>query len=296
MSSYARGILLVMSAGVCWSIGGIMLRSMEAATGWQVLFYRALGMTLTLLIVMVVRHRIRVFAIFRASGFPGIAGGLCLATAVTTNVFSMLNTTVASTMFMQSTQIFFAAALGWVFLRERVHGATWCAIAVALVGVGVMVSDGFERGTLTGNLLALTTGLAAAGFAVSFRAGRMGDMLSAACLGGIFTAVASGLMAGDLVVNDHDLALGLVMGVIQFGLGFTLFTLGSRLVPAAELMLLALTEVVLAPVWVWLGMGERASAMTLLGGSIIIAAISAVSVVGMHRRGRATNAATVRTS
>lgn len=103
-------------------------------------------------------------------------------------------------------------------------------------------------------------------------------------------------MARDLVVNDHDLALGLVMGVIQFGLGFTLFTLGSRFVPAAELTLVALTEVVLAPVWVWLGVGERASAMTLIGGSIIIAAISALSVVGMHRHGRATNAVTIRTS
>ncbi|MEE9250481.1 MAG: EamA/RhaT family transporter, partial [Alphaproteobacteria bacterium] len=71
------------------------------------------------------------------------------------------------------------------------------------------------------------------------------------------------------------------MGVIQFGLGFTLFTLGLALRPAAELTLPALTEVVLAPVWVWLGVGGRASAMTLIGGSIIIAAISALSVVGM---------------
>ena len=290
MSSYTRGILLVIFAGVCWSIGGIMLRSMEAATAWQVLFYRAVGMIFMMLIIMFLRHRTGIFKIVRAAGLPGVVGALCLTTAFTTNIFSMLQTTVANTMLMQSTQIFFAAVLGWIVLREVVPRVSWIAMSVALIGVVLMVSEGFESGSLAGNLLALTTGFLVAGYAVSLRAGHMSDMLSAAFLAGFFTLITSGMIASDLIVSNHDLALSLVMGVVQFGVGFTLFTFGARYVPAAELMLLSLTEVVLAPIWVWLGVGERASVMTLFGGGIILVSITALSVFGILRNRKYINA------
>lgn len=283
VSSYIRGIFLTVSAGACWSLGGIMLRSMDSATGWQVLFYRAIGMTLTLLVLMALRHRSRMVAVFRSSGRAGIWGGVCLATAFTTSIFSMLNTTVANTMFMQATQVFFAAGLGWVVLRERVRTATWFAMAVALTGVGVMVADGFQHGTPFGTLLSLVTGLTFAAYAVALRAGRVADMLPSACLAGLLSALAGGLMAENLAVGVHDLVIALGMGIIQFGLGFTLFTLGSRLIPSAELMLIGLSEVLLAPIWVWVGVGERASAMTLIGGGILVAAIIGLALSGGRR-------------
>ena len=121
-------------------------------------------------------------------------------------------------------------------------------MSVALIGVVVMVGEGFESGSLTGNLLALTTGFVVAGYSVSLRAGNMSDMLSAAFLAGLFTLITSGLIAHDLIVSNHDLVLSLVMGIVQFGVGFTLFIFGARFVPAAELMLLSLTKVVLAPI------------------------------------------------
>ena len=270
---YARSVLLVFLAGVCWSVGGVMLRCMESATGWQVLFYRAVGMTVTLLLLLALRYRWRLVTVFRAAGMAGSIGGFCLATAFTCNIFSMLHTTVATTLFMQSTQIFFAAVIGRVLLQERVRLATWVAMAVALTGVGVMVAEGVMHGTLAGSLLGLVTGLTVAGFAVALRAGHTVEMLPCACVAGAFSAMAGGLMAEGLVVTPHDLGLSLVMGVGQFALGFTLFTLGASHVPAAELMVVALSEVVLAPLWVWLGIGERPSALTLLGGAIIMAAI-----------------------
>ena len=104
MSSYTRGILSVIFAGACWSIGGIMLCSMEAATAWQVLFYRAVGMIFMMSIIMFVRHRTGIFKIVRAADLPGIVGVLCLTTAFTTNIFSMLQTTVANTILMAKHQ------------------------------------------------------------------------------------------------------------------------------------------------------------------------------------------------
>ena len=284
MSNYTRGILLVLTAGACWSVGGIMLRTMEAADGWQVLFWRAVGMTVTILLIMVLRHGRRVVTVFRAAGRAGIVGGLCLAAGFTSNIFAMLNTTVANTLFMQSTQVFFAAVLAWILLRERVRRATWIAMVVAFVGVAVMMGDGLAQDALLGNLLGLGTGVVMAGFAIALRFGRDADMLPAACLAGVFSALAGAAMAETLVVTTHDLLLALAMGVIQFGLGFTLFTFGSRHVPAAELMLVALTEVLLAPIWVWIGVGERASVATLIGGALLMAAIAGLALSGMRRR------------
>ncbi|MDP7170639.1 MAG: EamA family transporter [SAR324 cluster bacterium] len=90
-------------------------------------------------------------------------------------------------------------------------------------------------------------------------------------------------------------ALSLVMGVVQFGVGFTLFTFGVRFVPAVELMLLSLTEVVLAPIRVWLGVGEKTTVMTLFGGGIILASITALSVFGMLRNRNNINALKLKT-
>jgi len=281
---YGRSVLLVFLAGVCWSVGGVMLRCMESATGPQVLFYRAVGMTIALLLILALRYRQRLVTVFRATGIAGVVGSLCLATAFTSNIFSMLHTTVATTLFMQSTQIFFAAVLGWVFLQEMVRPATWIAMAVALTGVGVMVAEGVVRGTLAGGLLGLVTGMTVAGFAVALRAGHTVDMLPCACFAGVFSAIAGGLMVDGLAVTPHDFGLCLVMGVVQLALGFTLFTMGASHVPAAELMVVALSEVVLAPFWVWLGIGERPSALTLLGGAIIMAAIVGLAMYGMQRK------------
>ena len=240
--------------------------------------------------IMFVRHRTGIFKIIRAAVLPGIVGALCLTTAFTTNIFSMLQTTVANTMLMQSTQTFFAAVLGWIVLREEVARVSWIAMSVALIGVVVMVGEGFESGFLKGNLLALTMGFMVAGYAVSLRAGHLSEMLSAAFLAGLFTLITSGLIAHDLIVSNHDLVLSLVMGIVQFGVGLTLFTFGANFVPAAELMLLSLTEVVLAPIWVWLGVGEEASVMTLFGGGIILASITTLSMFGILRNRKYINA------
>jgi drug/metabolite transporter (DMT)-like permease len=284
---YLRGVALVLLAGGFLSIAGIIVRSVEAASEWQILFYRSLALAITLLVVIAWRSRGQVSRAFRTAGLPALAGGLCLSAGFTGYIFSLTHTTVANAMFLLSASPFLAAVLGWVVLGEGVRRATWAAMAVAILGVGVMVVEGFATGRLAGNVMALAAAVGFAGFTVALRRGRGADMLPAVCLAAVFAAAFSGAMAvagpQGLAMSRLDLLLSVSLGVVQLGAGLTLYTAGSRHVPAAELALLSLTEVVLGPVWVWLGIGEVPSGLTLLGGGIVLAAIAGHALSGLRR-------------
>lgn len=284
---YLRGVALVLLAGGFLSIAGILVRSVEAAGEWQILFYRSLALAITLLVVIAWRSRGQVSSAFRAAGWPALVGGLCLSGGFAGYIFSLTHTTVANAMFLLGASPFLAAVLGWVVLGEGVRRATWAAMAVAILGVGVMVAEGFATGKLDGNMMALAAAIGFAGFTVALRRGRGADMLPTVCLGALFAAAFSGAMAGvgpqGLAVSRLDFLLSVSLGVVQLGAGLTLYTAGSRHVPAAELALLSLTEVVLGPVWVWLGIGEVPSGLTLLGGGIVLAAIAGHALSGLRR-------------
>jgi drug/metabolite transporter (DMT)-like permease len=281
---YLRGVVLVMLAGCCWSLGGILIRSVEAADEWQILFFRSCTAAATFLSVLLLRHRGQVFARFRAAGPSAVVGGLCLGGGFAGWIFALTHTTVANGVFILSAAPFATALLAWLLLREQVRAATWVAMSAALLGIGVMVAGGIGRGALFGNLMALLAMLGFSGYAVALRMGRATDMLPAACLATVFAAVAAAIVAGDLGISARDLALCATMGLFQIGAGMVLFTIGSRHVPAAELSLLSLTEVILAPVWVWLGVGEVPAPLTLAGGTIVLAAIVGRALTGIRRK------------
>lgn len=281
---YRRGILLVMVAGVFWSLGGILVRWVEAADGWQILFYRSTALALTLFCLLALRYRGRVLAHYKAAGWTAVVGGLCLGMGFTGWIFALLNTTVANGVFILGAAPLATAVLAWIILKERVAAATWIAMAFAVAGIGVMVHGGIQAGALFGNAMALLAMLGFSGFAVAIRAGRAGDMLPAVCYAGVFAAIGSGIMAGDFAISARDIAICVAMGAVQIGFGLILFVTGSRHLPAAEIALLSLTEVILAPVWVWVGVGEVPSASTLAGGAIVLAAIAGRALAGLRRR------------
>ena len=286
---YGRGVALVMLAGVFWSLGGILIRNIETAGEWQILFYRSLFAALTFLCVLIWRHRCRTPQVFRAAGLKAAFGGLCLACGFTSFVFAMVHTSIANAVFILSASPLAAALLAWIVLREGVTRLTWAAILVALLGIGIMVAGGIAAGTLFGNLMALVAMAGFSCYAVTLRAGRGGDMLPAACLAGIFAAIAAAVMAAGtsleaLAISPGDLAFCAAMGILQIGAGLVLFTLGSKTVPAAELALLSLTEVILAPIWVWIGVGEVPRAATLLGGAVVLLAIAGRALLGLKRK------------
>ncbi|MFN7001791.1 MAG: EamA family transporter, partial [Elioraea tepidiphila] len=159
-----------------------------------------------------------------------------------------------------------AAILGWVLLGERVRGWTWAAIALAVVGMYLMVREGLAMGALAGNIAALLSAAGFGAFSVALRWGKVKQMLPVSMLGGLFSAmVAAAVLAfqgSSLVPSGWDIGISLGIGALILALGMVMYTLGSRVIPAAELTLLSLIEVLLAPLWVFLFLGETASPAT----------------------------------
>lgn len=281
---YGRGVVMIMAAGCFFSLGGLLVRLVVDAGPWQILLVRSILLSVTIFAVLVARHRTRVFTEFRKCGVTAVVGALCLGVAFSGFIFSLMHTTVANAVFILCAAPFFTAPLAWLVLGEKVRRKTWIAMVIAIVGVTIMVGGGISSGALLGNLMALFAVAGFAGFAVALRWGRNTDMLALACLAGLFTAVVAAVMSEDFAISAYDLGLCVIMGVVQVGAGLVLFTKGSRLVPAAELTLLSLTEVVLAPIWVWLWIGEVPRLWTLLGGAVVFAAIIGHAVTGMRRK------------
>ena len=190
-------------------------------------------------------------------------------------------------MFLFATAPFFAAVLGWVLLGEPVRKATWVAIAFACLGVMVMVGDGLAVGALAGNAAAILSAIGFAVFTISLRWGKMEDMLPAVFLAGIFAFFTSLLMCKisnlPIILSPWDTGISIFMGVFQLGLGLSIYTFGSKVLPAAELALLCMTEVLLGPIWVWIFIGEVAGVWTFAGGTILMAAIAGNALSGIRR-------------
>jgi drug/metabolite transporter (DMT)-like permease len=184
------------------------------------------------------------------------------------------------------------AILGRLVLGERVHPITWLAMSLALCGIALMVAEGLGSGRLLGNLVAFGAAVSFSVMVIAMRRARAVDMVPASCLGGVVGAAVSAPMVGSFAVSGHDLGLALLLGSGQLGAGFVLITLGTRRVPAAEVPLLALSEVVLAPLWVWLWVDEAPGGLTLLGGAVVLAAVLGQAVVRLRRERAAWQRAT----
>lgn len=280
---YLRGVVLILLAGVCLSTAGIIVRNIENADGWQILFYRAVCFCATVLTYILWNHGRRTPQAFKAIGWPGVIAALALGCGFTFYLFGLIMTTVANLAFMLSASPFFAAILGWLVLREAIAKVTWVAMCVAMGGMALMFAEGLESGLWVGNLVALGAPFTFAIMLVMYRKAGDKDMTPATFLGGVLTTCIALVMADSLVLSSHDLALSLLMGFVQVGLGFLLITIGARWVPAAQVALLALSETVLAPLWVWIFLGEVPSSLALVGGLIILIAVGAQGYQGIKQ-------------
>ena len=284
-----RGLIFVFMAGVLWSTVGLGIRLIDDATVWQILLYRSISLSLFLAIVIYLRSGRNLFIVVKAAGLPGCIAGLALVGAYSGGIYGIQSTSVANAMLLFASAPFMAAILGWIFLRERVRKATLVATLFAIVGIGIMVQDKSQGGTaLLGNLAALGSAFGFAVFTVALRWGRSGDMLPAAFLSGIFAILITSsicLVSGltfQISFNDTSISMG--MGVFQVGAGLVLYTLGSKTLPAAELTLLSLAEVLLGPLWVYLFLNEVATLNTLLGGLVLLLAIAGNAISGARRK------------
>ena len=282
---YRRGILQLVASGFFLSTAGIALRLVEQADGWQILFYRSLALSITILLILVFQKGSRVFDEFRKLDWNDCLLAVFLGTGFVTYVFALLYNTVANALFIFSFAPFLAAFLGWMLLGERVATRTWFAIGFAMAGLTVMVGSELALSHYLGTLLALWIPIAYAASIIAVRRSKRDNMLVALCLAGLVALVLSAFFVTDYALTSRDLIISLYLGVFQVGMGFTLVVLGSRHVPAAQVGLLALVEPILAPLWVWMGVGELPGLATIIGGSIIFLAIATDGILNIKSSG-----------
>ncbi|HCP35372.1 MAG TPA: DMT family transporter [SAR324 cluster bacterium] len=280
---YRRGILLLVASGFFLSTSGIALRLIEQADGWQILFYRSFALSLTIFLILFFQKGLRVFDEFRGLGWNDFLLAVFLGTGFVAYVFALLYNTVANALFIFSCAPFVAGFLGWILLGERVPTRTWFAICAAMVGLTIMVGSELAVSRYLATLIALWIPISYAASIIAVRSSKRENMLAALCLAGLVAGSLSAIFVTDFALTPKDLVISLYLGVFQVGVGFALMVLGTRYVPAAQVGLLALVEPVLAPLWVWLGVGEVPGLATMVGGAIIFLALTTDGILNIQR-------------
>jgi drug/metabolite transporter (DMT)-like permease len=266
-----RGQIYVALAAVAWSTAGVLQRQLELDTATQVLG-RAVFAGVALLAYVALVERGRVLPAFRSIGLAGVAVALCVAVASASFIAALNHSSVARVLFILAVSPVLAALLARVTLGEPISRRTVVAMALALAGITVMLGAPGE-GDLTGDGLAFVCALAFAIMVVITRWRHDVSMAPATCLSQVILVVAFLPFASPGEIGGGDVGWLVALGVGQIGLGFALLTVGARLIPAAQVGLITLLEVVLGPLWVWLALDEQPSTLTLVGGAIVIAAI-----------------------
>jgi drug/metabolite transporter (DMT)-like permease len=266
-----RGQVYVALAAVAWSTAGLLQRQLSLDIATQVAG-RALFAAVALLLYVAIAERGRVVQAWRSIGLAGVGLALCLAVAAGAFLAALNHTTVARVLFIQAISPVLAALLARVLLGEPVGGRTAIALAIALGGVTLMLGAP-GGGDMTGDALALLMSLAFALALVITRHRRDVSMAPATCLSQVLLLVAFAPFATADEIGGGDAAALALLGGGQIGLGLVLLTIGARLIPAAQVGLITLLEVVLGPLWVWLALSERPDTATLAGGAVVIAAI-----------------------
>jgi drug/metabolite transporter (DMT)-like permease len=267
-----RGILLVAGAAAAWSIAGVIAR-LTVTDAWTTLFWRSIFAALFLTGYILWRERGDWRGVLGRLGWAGTAIAVSFAGSMICFILALGQTTVANVLFIQATAPFFAAAGAWLLMRERIAWRTVVAMGLALTGVAIMVSGGSASGRIGGDLLSVVMTIGMAVAIVLGRRHRDVEMTTATCLACVIVAVVTAPLATPLAVSRHDLVLLVIFGIGQMGLALIMFSAGVQLIPAAEAGLVSVLETVLAPIWVWLAVGEVPGRPALTGGAVVMAAV-----------------------
>ena len=267
------GPLLIFFGALSLSFGGLIVKSFEGATLWQILFWRSLFFSLTVLAFLLIIYKKKTLTSFYDSGLAGVIGGIVLSFGFCGYVFAMYNTTVANTNFIISLQILFLALFGYFFLKEKINSLTLTSIILAMIGVLVMVGNSLTPGELSGNLAAFTMPITFAVLIMIVRKYPTVDMVPAQFVAGVSSCLIGFLLSSKIMISPHDIFLGFLAGFFQVGFGFIFITIGARTTPSALVGIIMLSESVLGPLWAFLFVSERPSIFGLLGGAIILFAV-----------------------
>ena len=261
------------SAGLLWSTLGLGVRLMDEAGPWRILFYRAVAQVAVLAVLLAVRNPGAFARTLTGVGYNGLVSAAALSSSSISFVYALTLTTVAEATLILGAAPLMAGMLGWVLLREPITRTNWTTMGIGAAGFGVMTYTGAVAGNVGGILLALCAAFGFAAFSVFQRRGRDTNMLPAVLLSGVVTLVATGPLVRGATISAGDAVLAFYLGGVALAGGLALYTAGSRHVRAGELVLIAMTEVVFAPLWVWWILGETMAATTIIGGIMIMTAV-----------------------
>ncbi len=267
------GPFLVFLGAISLSFGGLIVKSFEGATLWQILFWRQFFFIFIVSIFLIATYKKEIFKALYKSGIPGLFGGLVLGIGFSSYVFAMYNTTVANTNFIIQTQVIFLAIFGYLFLKEQITKITLASIIFAISGILLILGNSLSPGEMSGNIVAFIMPISFAVLILIVRKYPDVDMVPLQLIAG-FIAMFIGYVASSKInISAHDLFLSFLAGFFQIGFGFILITIGARNTPSAMVGIIMLTEAVFGPLWAWLFVNENPKFSVLLGGSIIILAV-----------------------
>jgi drug/metabolite transporter (DMT)-like permease len=267
------GPLLVFLGACSLSFGGLIVKSFEGASLWQILFWRTIFFLLVISLYLILTYKKKVFRSFYNSGIPGIFAGFILSFGFCAYVFAMYNTTVANANFIIQTQTIFLAIFGYFFLKEKISAITLTSIILAISGIFLMVGSSLSPGQMTGNIAAFIMPISFAVLIIVIRKYPKVDMVPAQFIAGVLALLIGFLMSGKILISAHDIFLGFLAGFMQLGLGFIFITIGAQRTPSAMVGVIMLTEAVLGPIWAWLFINEQPPSIVIIGGSIVIFAV-----------------------
>ena len=282
-------LALMVVAPLLWSLAGVLTRQIQSAGAFEMAFWRS-SFAAAFVFVALSLLKQRPFATLRAAGTAGLLSGAMWAVMFTCFIVALSLTTVANVLVVSSLGPLCTALLAWFMLREPIPARSWLAIVAASVGMGAMFGAGFTADDprhVAGLALALTIPIAGAiNIVVLRKSAAHLDLMPAVMLGALISALVTLPFALPFAASGRDLLVLGVLGVFQLGVPCLLLVLVSRTLTAPEIALLALLEVVLGPLWTWLGAGEVPAGTTLLGGAIVLAALAGNEAAALAERKR----------
>jgi len=282
-SSRGVAVALMVAAPVLWSSAGVVTRHIQRAEPFEQVFWRSLFAFSFVLVTLLFQGK-HPWTSVRAAGVPGLVSGLMWAIMFTAFLFALSLTTTANALVVMSVGPLLTALFASFFLKDPVPLRTWVAAGVAAVGIAWMFGSSLQ-GHFLGMAIAFLIPVAAAINVVVLRASAAKlDLVPAVMLGGALSCLLALPFALPFSATPRDIALLAFLGITQLGLPCMLLVLASRALLAPEIALLGLLEVVLGPLWAWLGAGEEPAAATLTGGAVVLAALAGNELAALRRR------------
>ena len=271
-------LLLISSIGI--SFGGLIMRNIEVADAWQIIFYRSFFFTVSILTIICFQNRNSVVKTIKNVGYPGIVGAVFYTFANIAFVHAFANTTVANSLFTLSAIPFITAILAFYFLDENISKRTISIMIVALLGIIIMISEGLALGQIYGNLMALVTAVSFSCFTIVLRKYRAVDMLPTILIGGIIIlSVTFFISLGNLSIPLNEIFLCFLWGGVLSGCVNYIFIYATRHLYASSVTFFMLFEFALGPFWVWIFLNETITRNTFYGGILVMVSVFIYSVI-----------------